>query len=288
MIKSKQAPCMLLKKKKAAAGKNWKDIWCKKLRCKIGKSSCGQESDYRVYHFRIREYIGYSLYALCLIAVFVYIFYRSLPLFLCVAPLCLFYPKWKKKALVKKRKQKLLLEFKEAILIVSALVSAGYSLENAVGESLSELHLLFGEKAMIVEEFSLLCRKLRVNKSIECAVEEFALRSGVEEIEHFSSIIKAAKRSGGRLADIFEQSVRVISDRISIKEEILTLSSARIFEQKLMNFFPLAMILYIDFSSPDYFACMYESLPGRGLMSAALVVYILAVVIANHTLEVHL
>ena len=87
------------------------------------------------------------------IAVISYIFYRSMVLFIMLLPLSLFYPGFIKNKLIRKRKQKLESEFKEALLVVSALLSAGYSLENAVKESIAELKLLYDKPTFIIPEF---------------------------------------------------------------------------------------------------------------------------------------
>lgn len=245
-----------------------------------------QESDYNRYSFSIPEYLQLSGIAFIYLAAFIYVFYRSLILFLICLPFIFAYPFFKKAELIKKRKQRLLTEFKEGLLILSAFVSAGYSIENAVKESISELNLLFGKKSLIVKEFCILDKKIMMNKNIEQSIEELATRSGLEEIDNFAAIIKVAKRNGGSLTNIFEHSVKIISDKINIKEEIITLISAKIFEQKLMNLFPLVMILYIDFSSKNYFKQMYDGIMGRMIMSISLLAYIIAIVLANKIMDI--
>ena len=71
-------------------------------------------------------------------------------------PLGLCYPLYKKKELKKERLRRLTIQFKEGILVLSSFLSAGYSLENSLAGSVEELGILYGEKAMITEEFRLL------------------------------------------------------------------------------------------------------------------------------------
>ena len=148
------------------------------------------------------------------------------------------------------------------------------------------MKLIYGETSLIVSEFSLLNNKLKINKSIEQAIEELADRVAIEEVSNFSMIIRIAKRSGGNLIDIFERSIKVISDKISIKEEIITFISSKIFEQKIMNIFPIIMILYINFSSPNYFKTMYTSLIGKVVMSISLLIYILAIYVSKKIMDI--
>ncbi len=242
--------------------------------------------NYDEYEFKTVEYLKYVLISILYIFIFVYVFYRSPIILFIFLPLSFIYPILKKKDLIKQRKQKFLLEFKEALLILSAFVSAGYSIENAIKESMAELILLFGANSYIVKELGIINKKIMLNKSVESAFLDLSSRVKLDEVENFAIIIKIAKRSGGRLMNIFEESVKVISDKINIKEEIITLISSKIFEQKLMNFFPLAMILYIDFTSSNYFKLMYTSFIGRIIMTLSLAFYIFSIYLSNKIMDI--
>lgn len=258
----------------------------KKLSLKKGGNLGKQELNYNKYEYDVKVYLRYVAIALFYAILFVYTFYRNVFLYFLSIPFCFVYPLIKKEELIQKRKKDFLLQFKEALLILSAFVSAGYSIENSIKESINELKLIYGETSLIVSEFSLLNNKLKINKSIEQAIEELADRVALEEVSNFSMIIRIAKRSGGNLIDIFERSIKVISDKISIKEEIITFISSKIFEQKIMNIFPIIMILYINFSSPNYFKTMYTSLIGRVVMSISLLIYILAIYVSKKIMDI--
>lgn len=47
--------------------------------------------------------------------------------------------------------------------------------------------------------------------------------------------------------------VHVISDRIQVREEILTMTAEKQFEQRIMNLMPYLIVLYVDLSSPGLF-----------------------------------
>lgn len=273
-------------KKKRVVKKNLLENLLKKLSLKKGGNLGKQELNYNKYEYDLKVYLRYVAIALFYAMLFVYTFYRNVFLYFLSIPFCFVYPLIKKEELIQKRKKDFLLQFKEALLILSAFVSAGYSIENSIKESINELKLIYGETSLIVSEFSLLNNKLKINKSIEQAIEELADRVALEEVSNFSMIIRIAKRSGGNLIDIFERSIKVISDKISIKEEIITFISSKIFEQKIMNIFPIIMILYINFSSPNYFKTMYTSLIGRVVMSISLLIYILAIYVSKKIMDI--
>lgn len=91
----------------------------------------------------------------------------------------------KEKELALQRQEELRRQFKEAVLILSSSLGAGYSVENAFAGSLRELEELYGREGMITKEFSYIAHQLRMNRTVETLLAEFADRSGLEEIKNF-------------------------------------------------------------------------------------------------------
>ena len=238
-------------------------------------------SSYERYTLSFREYVRLLFRALLITALFTFVFYRNLLFFLFLLPLAFLFPFTQRKALAAARRRKLLLAFREALSLLASSLSAGYSLENALRESLCELSVLYGNTSLIVREFSYLLRQIGMNIPPEQAVDDFARRSGLDDIKTFARVLRIARKSGGDLAGILRRTSEVIGDRIQIKEEILTLTAARRFEQRVMNLVPLFMILYVDFSSPGFFRVMYETLLGRLVMTLCLATYLFALYLSQ-------
>lgn len=198
------------------------------------------------------------------------------------------YPLYRRRELLRKRQWKLTLEFREAIGLLSSFLSAGYSVENAFAASLRELRSLYGDRAMITEEFSRITAQLRMNRPIEALLEDLALRSGVDEIRNFTEVFSIARRSGGELYTIIEHTVSVIRETLSVGEEIETLTAARRFEQRIMNLMPFGIILYIDLSSGGFFEVMYSTAAGRLIMTVCLLVYLAACLLSERIMDIRL
>ena len=243
---------------------------------------------YDEYHLTPKEYLQHALKALAADALFSYVFYRSLPVFLVFLPAVLFYPFYIKKDLIPLRKRKLLLQFREGLSVLSGSLSAGYSLENAFAESLRELQLLFGSDALIVREFEQIAHLISMNVPAERAMDDFAARSGVEEIRNFARILRIAKRSGGELVSIMRHSCDTIGDKIQVKEEILTMTASRRFEQNIMNIAPLLVVVYIDFTNPGFFSVMYTTAVGRTVMTVCLAAYLFSIRLSMKILSIEL
>ena len=139
---------------------------------------------------------------------------------------------------------------------------------------------------MITEEFLYICGQLRLHKPVEALLLELSERSGIEDIRNFTEVFSIAKRSGGELCSIIDHTVTVIREKLSVMEEINNLTAARRFEQRIMNFMPFGIILYVELSSSGFFDVMYQTLLGRCIMTVCLAAYIGACVLSERIMDI--
>ena len=229
--------------------------------------------DYTTYHWKKREFLSQFVQSMVLFCGIFYLFYESLWTIILAVPVSYLAVKQKEKKQLEERKWQLNIEFKEGILSLSAALNAGYSIENAFAEAIKDLHLLYGKESYIIPEFEYILYQIRMNRTVESAIEEFAKRSGVEDICNFSEVVTTAKRTGGDLIKIIRTTGKTIGDKIEIKREIKTLITAKKFEAKIMNVIPLGIILYLLVTSPGFLDPLYHNLMGMLTMTVALIAY---------------
>lgn len=251
--------------------------------------NCGQQvMHYDRYQMSFTEWVIGIGMGVGLDGIIAYTFYRSWTVFILLLPVAVAFPLYRRRELQKKRLLQLTVEFKEGIMALSASLSAGYSIENALESSRKELDLLYGHGGMINREFAYMVQQIRMNRPIELVMSDFGERSALEDVENFADIFTAAKRSGGNLVPIIRHTAEMIQDKIQIQEEIQTLTASKQFEQKIMNMIPFLIILYIDLTSPGFFNFMYETLMGRVVMTCCLAVYLFAYLMAEKILKITL
>lgn len=219
-------------------------------------------------------------------ALLCYTFYRSMVVFAVCLPLSLLYPHYEKRKKKKERLNKLLMEFKEGMVILAGALSAGYSIENALRTSQKELVLLYGEEVFFTRELGYMVQQIQTNRPIEQVLQDFSHRSGLEDIKNFTEVFCVAKRSGGDLSGIMKHTADMIREKLQVKEEIATLTASKKFEQKIMNLIPFFIVFYVEGSSPKFFDQMYTTGFGRLLMTGCLVVYVIAYILAQKMLAI--
>ncbi|MCD8371402.1 MAG: type II secretion system F family protein [Clostridiales bacterium] len=213
-------------------------------------------------------------------------FYRSMRVFLMMLPLTILTPFYESRRLRDERRRQLSEQFKESMVVLASSLSAGYSVENALVVSGRELGMMYGEEGMITKEFASMVQQIRVNRPAEQVLEDFALRSGLDDVRNFAEVFAVAKRNGGDLSAIMRHTAEVIRDKMQVKEEIRAMTASRKFEQKIMNGIPFLLVFYMEGSSPGFFDQMYGTSLGRIVMTGCLAAYLASFVMAKKILDI--
>ncbi len=236
----------------------------------------------------VREVLWGWLKGAAICVLFSYAFYRSMIVFWCMLPLSVLAVIRERKRLMNKRYQLLAAQFKESVTILASLLSAGYSVENALANSVEELAVLYGRSSLIVAEYAWMVQQMRMNRPVESLLKDLGERSGMEDIQSFAEVFSVAKRSSGDLGSIMRHTAEVIRDKMQMREEIITMTASRRYEQRVMNLIPFFLLFYIESASPGFFDQMYGTGLGRLLMSGCMVVYVAAYLIAEKILDIEM
>ena len=233
--------------------------------------------DYRKYRFTWKDWIEYIARIALKGVVISYLFYDSFKMcFICIPFFVMDYRVLKVQKL-KKRKRELTIQFKSMMEALVTSLTAGYSLEKSFMDAQRDLSLIYPNEAMIFGELSDIIAGLKVNIPIEKLLKDFGSRSGVEDIENFANVVAAAKKSGGNLIRIIEKTVRSISDKISVEEEMETMISAKKLEEKIMMIMPYGILLYLRIGNGGFLDVLYHNALGVLLMT----LFLTGVYVAN-------
>lgn len=187
-----------------------------------------------------------------------------------------------------KRQEQLLLQFRDGMQAVASALLAGYSMENAWREAERELRKLHGENTDMVCEFAKMNVAVRMNQPLEQELQDFADRSGCEDIESFAEVFSFAKRSGGDFVGIIQTAVLRISGKIEIEREIATAVAGKKLEGRIMNGMPLFILAYLNLTSGDFLELLYGNVLGVVVMTTALAAYAGAIRLSEKILDIRI
>lgn len=215
-----------------------------------------------------------------------WLYYRSFGAAVFLLPLLIWKYRLREEEYMRRKKSEFLLQFKEMIQDMASALNSGYSVENALRETQKEMRLLYSPNAVISKELERMVRQMRLQMPIEQVLEEFAGRVELEDVRNFAAVFSAAKRSGGDMIGIIQDTVGQIGDKIEVHREIDTILAAKKYEFKVMSAIPYGIILYLILSFPEFTACLYGNIAGIGVMTVCLMVYTGACVIGAKLVDI--
>lgn len=226
-------------------------------------------TDYNTCQFTGKEWSIIILQLILWLGFHAYIFFNSLAGIILLLPLLIPKIRERKAEKISSRKQQLQREWKEVLGSVLVSLEAGYSLENSFLGAKSELEQLMGDRnSYMLEELILLERRLSMSMSIEDILNDFARRSGIEEVEDLAQIISLGKRSGGNLIHIIRKMHVSLTNKWEVEEEIATMVSGKRMEQKIMSCMPAGILLYMRITNHAYVQALYNN--GLGILTGIL------------------
>ncbi|NOU99018.1 type II secretion system F family protein [Paenibacillus planticolens] len=226
--------------------------------------------DYHQYHLTPRQRVS-AILMLALPAFLVgYIFYKTFIFAAVFSAAGLVFPRIRKQQLIQMRKNKLYVQFKQALSCLSSSMTVGKSIETAFQEALEDLKLLYPDPAcLIVIEFSIICRKVENGEPIEAALKNFAERSHLEDVVSFTDVFLTCKRTGGNLVEVMKRTAAVIGEKLEITQDINVMIAQKRFESRVLLFAPIVIVAVLAFSSPEYMQPLYSGV-GVVIMSGCL------------------
>ena len=242
---------------------------------------------YQFYFLEGIEKVRYIMISAFLIIFLSWFFYRNLLVSILFLPCSVIIFNRFQSDRRKKRQRELELQFMDFLLYLAANLRAGFSIENAFLECRKDIRNLQGARGLgqqnyMSAELWKMEKGLSLNVPLQELLQEFAARSGVEHIREFAEVFSIAVQSGGNLPAIIEQAAVLISDEISLQQEILSIISGKVFEQKIMSVIPFLLTFYVEISSPGFFSVLYESPEGRIVSTVCLICYLTAAGLAEN------
>jgi tight adherence protein B len=239
----------------------------------VRKQPRNQALNYNEYHLTWVQYISSVLMAAAAIFMVAMIFYKSIPAAALFSLFGFLYPKYRKKVLLKKRKQALTLQFRQALYSLASSLAAGRSVSNSFSEIVKDLEMLYPDPdTYIIRELNQINHRIDNGESLEMPLLDFSIRAGVEDVTNFIDVFMICRTQGGDLVEVIRRTSNMIGEKIEVKMEIEVLIAGKKFESTAMMFAPLILIAGLAFFSGDYMAPLYDGISGRLVMTGSLVV----------------
>ena len=98
----------------------------------------------------------------------------------------------------------------------------------------------------------------------------------MEDIQSFVNVYAIAKRTGGNLEQVLQNTAIRLRDKMEVMEEIEACLAAKKMEERIMGCMPCGIILYLRLLSPGFLDPLYGNVLGAAVMTVCLAVYVAA------------
>ena len=187
------------------------------------------------YPYKKEEYVIGAIQFFLLDLILSFLFYDSVIPAIFFLPGLWIYQRERRKKQTERQKEKAEGQFLDGMRAVSGALAAGYSIENAVGEGAKELEKMYGEQEKMAQEFNRIRTQLELNQTIEKLFYDLAEKSELESISDFAQVFAAAKRTGGNLSEIIQNTNEWILEKNETKREIRTCIAAKKSDQNVYS-----------------------------------------------------
>lgn len=204
-----------------------------------------------------------------------FLFRKILPAFL-ISLLGLLYPRIKASRDRKRLEDKMLLQFREAILSLASSLKAGSSLQVALQRCEVDLERelrLQKEKPMLDALYEM-NSDIQLGKPIDEVLLDFKREYDLEDISQFIDAIIMTRAKGGNLADVISNTAQTISDKILIQQEIQLATVQKRMEAGILTFMPIGIVVILMVLNPGYMRPMYETTLGTVLLFVAVIMLV--------------
>ncbi|MCL1935763.1 MAG: hypothetical protein FWF57_05245 [Defluviitaleaceae bacterium] len=156
-----------------------------------------------------------------------------------------------------KRLKKLMGQFKSLLESLVVSLQAGSTDLDAFINALEDMRLMYSEQSDIAKEVNLIIVKFSNRETIGEALEDFAKRSGLQDIILFANVYKLIEGKGDKTSEIVIRTQRILSDKIEIETEIKTLASGALMEINIIALVPILIVAVMGFMGGDLMSSLF-------------------------------
>ena len=144
--------------------------------------------------------------------------------------------------LLKKRSNDLRLQFRDMLESLSNSYTVGMTANRAFHVAYNDMTLEHGKDSYITKELYLIC-SMHDNQGIEIKdmLEDFAKRSGLDDVKSFSSVFSVASNLAGNIAQVVRETRDMISEKIEVEMEIQTMVTGQKSQLNILAIMPIVM-----------------------------------------------
>lgn len=233
--------------------------------------------------------LAYAVFAIIIAAIF-YIYYHLIIISIIGGMLfAVIEERRYSKRVIKKRQDKLRIQFKEFLDIITVSISggSGQSMENAIRDAQRELRMLFNAEADIIREIELIVSDFdHAGIPMKDSFKELGERSNIDDIASFATIYATIDGKTSDFGYIVTQTRDIIKDKVEISMEIETTITSAKSETTMMLILPLLLIIVMSVMGSGFLDALFTTAVGRAAATFGLACTLVSYEIASKATDI--
>ena len=218
-----------------------------------------------------------------------FLFYDDLKLGCLISVIFFFTRSRYREFLVKRRREGLLLQFRDILYSIASSVAVGRNMGQALEESIEFWKYTYGKDTDIMVELRGMVHRMKESNESDVEVlHDFAQRSGLRDVEDFVCVFETCRESGADLIQAIDHSANMIGDKINMEKELRSFMAQKRFEGRIIALAPFVILLFLRLASPQYLAPLTQSGDGHVVSTIALALIFIALLLTEriHKIEI--
>ena len=191
----------------------------------------------------------------------------------------------RRQQIINKNRNELRLQFRELLEAVSTSIGSGNNVMNSFSAAYKDLAVIYDEDAFIIQELKVIIDGFANNVPIEATLKDFAVRSGIVDIQNFADVFETCYGAGGDIKDVIKSTYDIISEKMEIEMDIATTITSSKTELTTMTFMPIVLIGLIKMSNPES-ASNYTTGAGIIATMVASVMFVAAYFVGRRVMDI--
>lgn len=229
-----------------------------------------------------------TLFVICIFLI-AYLLYKNIIISFISSLFAIFLlRKYKKKKIIKEKKQ-LLYEFKDVLYMLSSEILSGNSIENSflnINRNYKKNYNI--DKSNMSDELNNIATKIENGINLVDILKDFSKRSHVVDIYNFVDIFTITNKIGGNINKIIVDTCEIINEKIGNENYIEVLLTKKKFEQKILYVIPLFILIVLNLMAPDYLKSLYINVGGRIVVTLVVFMIYISYLISEKIMDIKL
>lgn len=187
--------------------------------------------------------------------------------------------------IIQKRRSQLNSQFRDMLEALNTSLGAGKNVMDSFYAVNEDMKVQYEEDAFIINELTVIISGMANNIAIETLLEDFGIRSGIDDIVSFANVFKICYEKGGNIKETIRSTHEILSDKMEIRDDIETVVTANKSEQNMMLVMPVLLIGMIKLTSEDM-AANFVTPVGIVSSTIAIVLFVISYLIGKKVLDI--